>query len=225
MTTTDLTISDQILDRRNALLQERCEPRLRSVVGCDGVLISTIVCASGATLGAFDHQRTIDLLEEAVLSNMLLRRQLAELQAAQVMLQRQNDLREEFTSVAVHELRTPLQTLYLQTQMRLRVPRSDILSVDRNAAMMQRDERMIKNMVRLIDDIRDAARMEHGAMSILTRPMDLAHLVSRVAVGFEAQAAAAGCELSYATPDTVAGIWDEFRLEQVLGNLLTNAIR
>ena len=206
-------------------MPDRCVPHLRPVRGGDGVPVDTLVGICGATLGAFDNQRTISLLEEAVLSNMVLRRQLAELQAAHSMLQHENELREEFTSMAAHELRTPLNTLYLQTQMRRRAAPGAAHSAERDEAMVQRDERMIGNMVRLIDDMRDAARIQHGQMAISPQPMDLALMVARVSHGFEAQAATAGCELSFTAPSCLQGTWDEFRLEQVLGNLLTNAIR
>ncbi|RYG09340.1 MAG: HAMP domain-containing histidine kinase [Burkholderiales bacterium] len=159
------------------------------------------------------------------LSNMVLRRQLAEVQAARALLRDEIDLREEFTSMAAHELRTPLNTLYLQTQVRRHMPAGASVGDDRNEAMVQRDERMIANMVRLIDDMRDTARMQHGRMPIHPQPMDLAGMVVRVVQGFEAQAAAAGCALTFAVPETLHGYWDDFRLEQVLGNLLTNAIR
>ena len=174
-------------DPADPRLQEECAPRMRTVVGIDGALTRTMVCASGATLGAFDHQRTIDLMEEAVLSNMGLRAQLAELQAAHAMLHHENELREEFTSMAAHELLTPLQTLSMQAQIRRRTVATDTASVERNEAMLQRDERMIGNMVRLIDDMRDSARMEHGKMAITPQPMDLALMVGRVARGFQAR--------------------------------------
>jgi signal transduction histidine kinase len=219
------TVSRQLRAPGAPHLRASCVPRLRSVVGAHGELIDTVVCASGATLGAFDHQRTINLLEEAVLSNMVLRRQLAEVQAAHAMVKRENDLREEFASMAAHELRAPLQTLSLQTQLRRRMPPGVTASTDRDEAMMQRDERMISNMVRLIDDMRDSARMQHGQMAIAPHPMDLRAMVQRVVQGFEAQAAAAGCVLICFAMDRMAGTWDEFRLEQVLGNMLTNAIR
>lgn len=207
------------------LAHDGCAARPRTVVAIDGTLVQTMVCAAGATLGAFDHQRTINLLEEAVLSNMLLRRQLAEVQAARALLRHEVDLREEFTSMAAHELRTPLNTLYLQTQVRRHMPVGASVGDASNEAMVQRDERMIANMVRLIDDMRDTSRMQQGGMPIHPQTMDLAGMVGRVVQGFEAQAAAAGCVLTCAAPEQLKGYWDEFRIEQVLGNLLTNAIR
>lgn len=151
-----------------------------------------------------------------------------QLQSAQRELERAVRMREDFMSMVSHELRTPLNTLYLETQVRklhLSKGHTAAFAPDRLPEMIERDQRQIQNMVRLIDDMLDVTRMRRGALSIEPKPVDLAALARRVVGSLEQQAEAAGSALRLDAPQSVQGQWDEFRLEQVLTNLLTNALR
>ena len=137
-------------------------------------------------------------------------------------------MRDDFMSMVSHELRTPLNTLYLETQLRqLHVSkgRLESFAADRLPAMIERDQRQIRNMVRLIDDMLDVTRMRRDALSIQPQPVDLAALARTVVEGLRPQAEAAGSEIALEAPGELRGVWDEFRIEQVLTNLLTNALR
>jgi signal transduction histidine kinase len=137
-------------------------------------------------------------------------------------------MRDDFMSMVSHELRTPLNTLYLETQLRqLHVSkgRLESFAADRLPAMIERDQRQIRNMVRLIDDMLDVTRMRRDALSIQPQPVDLAALARAVVEGLRHQAEAAGSEIALEAPGELRGVWDEFRIEQVLTNLLTNALR
>ena len=150
---------------------------------------------------------------------------LRELQATQEELQRAVQMRDDFMSMVSHELRTPLNTLHLQAQLRRRMAAGAALSPAKLQAMVERDEQQIRNIVRLIDDMLDVTRMQRGTLAISPEPADLARLVQRVVEGFADHAAAAGCTLELVAPDCLSGVWDEFRIEQVVTNLLTNAMR
>jgi len=137
-------------------------------------------------------------------------------------------MRDDFMSMVSHELRTPLNTLYLETQLRqLHVSkgRLESFAAERLPAMIERDQRQIRNMVRLIDDMLDVTRMRRDALSIQPQPVDLAALARTVVEGLRHQAEAAGSEIALEAPGELRGVWDEFRIEQVLTNLLTNALR
>jgi len=153
---------------------------------------------------------------------------LRELNATQAELQRSLRMRDEFMSLVAHELRTPLNTLFLETQMRsLQLKRGNMpaFNAEQMGNMIKRDERQIKSMIRLIDDMLDVSRMKSGTLSIRPGKVELMALLERVVNDLSLAAAAAGCNLLLLPHPPVEGWWDEFRIEQVVVNLLTNALR
>jgi signal transduction histidine kinase len=153
---------------------------------------------------------------------------LRELNATQGELQRSLRMRDEFMSLVAHELRTPLNTLFLETQMRsLQLKRGNMpaFNPEQMGNMIKRDERQIKAMIRLIDDMLDVSRMKSGTLSIRPGKVELVTLLERVVSDLSLAAAAAGCNLLLLPHPPVDGWWDEFRIEQVVVNLLTNALR
>lgn len=151
-----------------------------------------------------------------------------QLQSTQRELERAVRMRDDFMSMVSHELRTPLNTLYLETQVRkLHLSKGNTVHFgpDRLPTMIERDQRQIQSMVRLIDDMLDVTRLRSGSLTIQPKPMDLAALVRHVVETLAQQAEAAGCTVSLDAPDPISGSWDEFRTEQVATNLLTNALR
>lgn len=153
---------------------------------------------------------------------------LRELNATQEELQRSLRMRDEFMSLVAHELRTPLNTLFLEAQMRsLQLKRGTLTAIkpEQFEAMVRRDERQIKAMIRLIDDMLDVSRMRSGQLSIRPGQVQLMDLLERVVSDLSLQAGATGCKLSLQEHPPVEGCWDEFRIEQVVVNLLTNALR
>lgn len=154
-----------------------------------------------------------------------LHRQRQQLQEAQAELTRAIQMRDDFVSMVSHELRTPLNTLYLQTQLRRRMAGGAAPTPAQASAMIERDEQQIRNMVRLIDDMLDVSRLRKGTLAVQPGAADLAALVRRVAESYADQAASVGCPIELKAPESVPGVWDEFRIEQVVANLFTNAIR
>ncbi|MFC3607788.1 hybrid sensor histidine kinase/response regulator [Stutzerimonas tarimensis] len=153
---------------------------------------------------------------------------LAELRSTQVELEQAVRLRDDFMSIVSHEVKTPLNTLILEIQLRkLQLARNNLgaFDVDGLNTMVERDERQIRSLIRLVDDMLDVSRIRTGKLSIQVAPVDLARLVPGVARNFAPQMKLHGCELTIESPESLEGIWDEFRIEQVLANLLTNAMR
>ncbi|MBD9483607.1 hybrid sensor histidine kinase/response regulator [Pseudomonas sp. PDM14] len=153
---------------------------------------------------------------------------LAELRATQDELQRAVRMRDDFMSVVSHELRTPLNGLILDTQLRklhLAKGNSAAFGEDKLRKMFDRDERQIQSLIRLIEDMLDVSRIRTGKLSIRPVRFDLVQLVRNVSENFAQQMLAADCSLSLDAEGEMVGIWDEFRIEQVLSNLLSNALR
>lgn len=153
---------------------------------------------------------------------------LAQLQVARGELEHAVRMRDDFMSIVSHEVRTPLNGLILETQLRkmhLARNNADAFSMDKMHAMVERDERQINSLIRLIEDMLDVSRIRTGKLSIRPSPFDLTQLVRGLVENFTAQAGAAHCALSLVADTAVSGTWDEFRIEQVIANLLTNALR
>lgn len=153
---------------------------------------------------------------------------LQQLQATQGELQAAIRMRDDFMSMVTHELRTPLNTLFLEAQLRkmqLDRGRADIFDTAYLQDMVARDKRQIEAMTRLIDDMMDASRIHSNQLSIRPTPVELSSLLARVVANLSNQALAAGSAITLDAGKPVTALWDEFRIEQVVINLLTNALR
>ncbi|MDG9925214.1 MULTISPECIES: hybrid sensor histidine kinase/response regulator [unclassified Pseudomonas] len=153
---------------------------------------------------------------------------LEELRETQAELQKAVQMRDEFMSIVSHELRTPLNGLILDVQLRklrLQQGRSDAFSADNLREMTNRDERQIRSLTRLIDDMLDVSRIRTGKLSIRPQPADLGVLAGSVVENLAAQFVSAGSHVELAVEGPAPVLIDEFRIEQVLANLLTNALR
>ncbi|MES2940811.1 MAG: hybrid sensor histidine kinase/response regulator [Pseudomonadota bacterium] len=153
-------------------------------------------------------------------------RQRQALEHAQQELQRAVRMRDDFMGLVSHELRNPLNTLYLQVQVRKRLlaggrpPEPDAM-----LRMAERDERQVRSMIRLLDDMLDVTRLRTGKLAMEPAAMDLAQLLHSLVEAMGEQARAADTPLELAAPAQLVLTADEFRIEQVVTNLLTNALR
>ncbi|HEX8441186.1 GAF domain-containing protein [Archangium sp.] len=133
-------------------------------------------------------------------------------------------LRDDFLSVAGHELKTPRSALRLQIQMLARVAR-DVATTPGLAQRVEKAERTSERLGALIDELLDAGRITAGRMKLEREEVDLAAL-TRDAVGRMSEALArVGSEVQLVADAQVLGSWDRVRLEQVVGNLLSNAAK
>ena len=118
--------------------------------------------------------------------------------------------------------------LYLEAQMRkLQLERGnmDHFAPEQLERMVARDMRQIHAMVRLIDDMLDVSRIRAGKLSIRPARVDLEALLQRIVGDLSHHAADMHSELRLSIVQPVAGCWDEFRVEQVIVNLINNALR
>ncbi|MDD2058007.1 hybrid sensor histidine kinase/response regulator [Pseudomonas sp. GD03860] len=153
---------------------------------------------------------------------------LAQLQITRGELEHAVRMRDDFMSIVSHEVRTPLNGLILETQLRkmhLARDNADAFTLDKMRAMVERDERQINSLIRLIEDMLDVSRIRTGKLSIRPSPFDLSQLVGGLIENFAAQAIAAQSHIEFSAEASLRGVWDEFRIEQVVANLLTNALR
>jgi signal transduction histidine kinase len=134
--------------------------------------------------------------------------------------------RDEFLSLASHELKTPLTSLGLQTQMlQRRLEQGEVPAPDSMRKLLDQTARQTRRLARLVDDMLDISRIAAGRLALERETFDLAALAAEVLTKLGPQLSAAGCVASLQVEEPVIGTWDRYRLEQVLTNLLTNAAR
>ncbi|HEX5751485.1 MAG TPA: ATP-binding protein [Archangium sp.] len=136
-------------------------------------------------------------------------------------------LREDFLSVASHELHTPLTPLrlHLQTLQRALAASGDGVGTGRLMPKVDKALAQVRRLSQLVDDLLDVSRLTSGRLRLRLEPVDLVELTRDLAERFSEQARAAGCTLRVTTEGPTTGQWDRMRLEQVLTNLITNALK
>jgi signal transduction histidine kinase len=143
----------------------------------------------------------------------------------QELLRMQEQL-DDFLSMVSHELRNPLNALYLQAQLRQRMAgKGQVPDLAAFTKMVGRDEHQIRSMIRLLDDLMDISRARTGRLAMSPAEIDLALVARRAVEAVQDQARTADVAISVDVPETMGLVGDEFRLEQVVLNLLTNALR
>jgi signal transduction histidine kinase len=135
--------------------------------------------------------------------------------------------RDEFLSVASHELKTPLTPLSikLQTLQRELLAQAPMPNRERSLSHLEVAQRQVKKLVELVDDLLDVSRIGAGLLELHPTRVDLAALVREVVRRFEPEAAKVGCALELEAPSPVMGWVDPRRFEHVLDNLLSNALK
>ncbi|ACG73017.1 GAF sensor signal transduction histidine kinase [Anaeromyxobacter sp. K] len=132
-------------------------------------------------------------------------------------------VRDEFLSIASHELKTPLTSLALQSDsLRASAGRGDAEALVRKSEVIRRS---VDRLTRLVASLLDLSRINAGRLELELEPVDLAEVARDVVARFEEEASRAACPLSLEAPEPVVGRWDRVRLDQVLTNLLGNAVK
>jgi PAS domain S-box-containing protein len=137
-------------------------------------------------------------------------------------------LRDEFLSVASHELRTPLTPLNLKLGMVRKVAEqagAGTLPALQIASDIGIAARHVQRLTNLVDHLLDVTRIRAGKLHLQLEVVDLAEVVRDGANRLAGVANEAGSRLEIEAPDRCTGIWDRMRLEQIVTNLLSNALK
>lgn len=130
-------------------------------------------------------------------------------------------LRDEFLSIASHELNTPLTPLKLT----LDGLRRGLVEPERVCESLDSASRQVARLIQLVTDLLEVARFREGRVQFSPQKFDLAVLLDDVMQRMADEAARAGCKLQVTTQRPCMGIWDPSRIDQVLTNLLSNAFK
>jgi PAS domain S-box-containing protein len=132
-------------------------------------------------------------------------------------------MRDEFLAIASHELRTPLSTLVL----RLGLLERHAVSGDLNQvqASVDRAKDQTERMRRLVDRLLDVSQLASGKLKLELEQGDLGEVVKEAVERFSEVASNAKCEVRLSVASGIKTQLDKFRLDEAIGNVISNAIK
>ncbi len=146
-----------------------------------------------------------------------------ELRRSNAQLQKLDEAKDEFISMASHQLRTPLTSIKGYISMLMEGDVGKVTPEQKhvlNEAFVSSER-----MVRLISDFLNVSRLQTGKFVIDKHPVDLARLVQREIDGLDANATARGMKFVYKAPKNIPELQlDENKIQQVVMNFSDNAI-
>lgn len=136
--------------------------------------------------------------------------------------------RDEFLSVASHELRTPITTLTLQVDGLSRMLHDQLSRVaapEKVARRLDVTRRQVDRLAALVSTLIDVSRITSGKVQVSRQLADLGEVIRSVAERFGEELLRSGSALRFEKPGPIWGNFDVSRIDQVFSNLLSNAIR
>ena len=138
--------------------------------------------------------------------------------------------RENFISIASHELKTPITSISLNLQFLSKSLSSGKapLSGITTAKVLEALQQQFGRLIHLLDNLLDVSRIRTGRLEIQVEPVDLKLLMDRVLQSLSGSIEESGCPIETFNPEPlrkITGCWDPSRIEQVLNNLITNALK
>jgi len=129
--------------------------------------------------------------------------------------------RDEFLAIAAHEIRGPITSVHMAVQglKRGKVPPAGATKV---LDIIEREDR---RLARFVDELLDLGKIQSGQIYFDFEEVDLGVVVRDAVSVLAAELTKSGSDLSITTEGRPVGQWDRFRLNQVVSNLLVNAIK
>lgn len=152
----------------------------------------------------------------------------AQLHQKYLVAQEEIKARDEFLSIASHELKTPLTSMLLQLQAALHNIRNVSLanfSVEKLLKMLESAQQQTNRLSKMINDLLNVSLITTKKLDLEFEEVDLAKVTKEVAESFSEKLQREGYILYLDNPKAVIGHWDKVRIEQAVTNLVSNAIK
>jgi len=135
--------------------------------------------------------------------------------------------RDDFLSVASHELRTPITTLALQVEGLSRLMHEPVpaTSAEKISRRLEITRRQVDRLAALVTTLIDVSRVTSGKVQLSKQPADIVEVLRLVVERFGEESLRSGSSLHFESRGPIWGDFDVSRIDQVLSNLLSNAIR
>lgn len=135
-------------------------------------------------------------------------------------------IRDTFLSVASHELKTPITTLKLQLQLLNRnIKKNEFTPRQEMEKPISRLENQVSRLVSLVDDLLDVSKINAGKINFHHEYFDLVPFINELAGQLEGLAQESQSPITIKGETSIMGMWDRHRLEQIMINLMSNAIK
>ena len=190
-------------DGREIPIEESGAP----IVTRDGRVLGIVLVFRDAT-----ERREAERLREALLARE---------QAARHDAESQNQSKDQFVAMISHELRAPLNAIYGWVQLL----QGGKLEPAQQARALEVIERSTRAQTQLIDDLLDMSRVLRGNLRLEMAPVDLSQALHVAVEAVRPAASAKSLSLNLATEPDIIVSADPDRLQQILGNVLGNAIK
>ena len=138
-------------------------------------------------------------------------------------------LRDDFLSVAAHELKTPLTAFKMQIEFLKKLLSeescSNLPKIETILNAIETSKDQLEQFLRLLDDLLNAQHISSGKLFIERENVDLSFIIRNVIESYQEIIRKDGCSIKLATDSSINGFWDSARVRQVVSNLVSNAIK
>ncbi len=181
-----------------------------------------------------EHVTVLDLLASQAAISLEVAFSIQQEQQARSVAEKALQIRDEFMMIAAHELKTPLTPLKMQLHLLkgliAKVPTFDpslgTSTVQKSLLnLFKSSDQQVDRLSKLVEDLLDVSRISTGHLRLNVEVIDLSKLVCEVVERYQTQWSQANCKVELEVKEKVSGRWDYLRIEQVVVNLLTNAIK
>lgn len=138
------------------------------------------------------------------------------------------ELRNDFLSIASHELNTPITSLKFQLQIlqkTLTKENDKVVLVDKFSKSLTSSIKQVDRLINLVQVLLDVSYIQSGKLMLAFEEFDICEVVDEVIERHKELLKQSHCQLELHSPSNVIVVWDRTRTEQIIVNLLTNAIK
>jgi signal transduction histidine kinase len=133
--------------------------------------------------------------------------------------------RDDFIAIAAHELRNPMTPIVGVAELALIAARKEGKCPPRVIILLERLQRLVQDYVRRATKLLDVTRLESGNLKLEPTATDVSQLVLSIVYRYEAEAAHQHCALEHDIEADISGRFDPLAVEQVIDNLVSNAVK
>ena len=135
------------------------------------------------------------------------------------------EARDTFIAVAAHELRNPMTPIIGQIDLLLSMVRSERCPPEQVEQRLGRIQHVVCHYMKRAGILLDVSRINGGKLCLEVEPSDLAMLLRDTAGAYADAARRAGIPITVTVADRIPGAWDRLAVEQIVVNLLSNALK